>query len=93
MYTKKDRIRINNGLSRIEDTYRDIYEILAEYPEHQACEGKNGVLPRVSGSALLTDLLKAQQEIISSPLRFNGVAIEDIKRIFADYGIKYEPPF
>lgn len=93
MYTKKDRIRINNALSRIEDTYRDIYEILAEYPEHQACEGKNGVLPSVSGSALLTDLLKAQQEIISNPLRFNGVAIEDIKRIFADYGIKYDSPF
>jgi len=52
MYTKKDRISINNALSRIEDTYRDIYEILAEYPEHQACEGKNGVLPRVGGSAL-----------------------------------------
>lgn len=93
MYTKKDRISIDNALNRIEDTYRDIYEILAEYPEHQASDGKNGVLPRVSGSALLTDLLKAQQEIISSPIRFNGVAIEDIKRIFADYGIKYETPF
>lgn len=93
MYTKKDRITVNNALSRIEDTYRDIYEILAEYPEHQQCDGKNGVLPRVSGSALLTDLLKAQQEIISNPRRFNGVAIDDIKRIFADYGIEYKPPF
>ncbi len=45
------------------------------------------------GSFLLADLITAQQEIISSPIRFNGVAIEDIKRIFADYGIKYEPQF
>jgi hypothetical protein len=47
----------------------------------------------VNGSALLKDVLNSQQEIISSPIRFNGVSNEDIKRIFAEHGIKYEQPF
>lgn len=93
MYTEEDRKSINNALSRLEDNYRDIYEILAEYPEHQSCEGKNRVIPRMGGSALLTDLLNTQQEIKSNSLKFNGVATEDIKRIFADYGIKYRSPY
>ena len=50
-------------------------------------------IPIVSGSALLADLLKAQKEIISDPRRFTGVAIEDIKRIFANYGIEYQSTF
>ena len=50
-------------------------------------------LADVNGSALMKELLNSQQEIISSPIRFNGVSNEDIKRIFAEYGIKYEQLF
>ena len=47
----------------------------------------------VVGSALLSDLMKEQQEIISSPIRFNGVHIEKIKQVFEKNGIKYDVGF
>lgn len=47
----------------------------------------------VNGSALLSSLLNKHREIISSPLRFNGVSNEDIIKTFAEHGIKYEQPF
>lgn len=48
---------------------------------------------KLTKESILKDLLKAEREIISSPIRFNGVSMEDIKRIFAEHGIKYEHPF
>lgn len=47
----------------------------------------------VVGSALLSDLMKEQQEIVSSPIRFNGVHIEKIKQVFEKNGIKYDVGF
>ena len=47
----------------------------------------------VVGSALLPDLMKEQQEIVSSPIRFNGVHIEKIKQVFEKNGIKYDVGF
>lgn len=47
----------------------------------------------VVGSALLSDLMKEQQEIVSNPIRFNGVHIEKIKQVFEKNGIKYELGF
>lgn len=47
----------------------------------------------VVGSALLYDLMKEQQEIVSSPIRFNGVHIEKIKQVFEKNGIKYDVGF
>lgn len=44
----------------------------------------------VVGSALLSDLMKEQQEIISSPIRFNGVHIDKVKQVFEKNGIKYD---
>ncbi len=44
-------------------------------------------------NAILSDLLKEQEEIVSSPIRFNGVPIDKIIRVFEKYGVKYEPPF
>lgn len=35
---------------------------------------------------ILVDLKLKQQEIISSPVRFNGVSIADIEEIFEKYG-------
>ena len=42
---------------------------------------------------LLNDMLMNQEEIISSPIRFNGVSIEKLKQIFEKNGVKYESPF
>jgi hypothetical protein len=47
----------------------------------------------VSKRELLNDLLMNQEEVISSPIRFNGVAIEKLKQIFEKNGVKYESPF
>jgi len=47
----------------------------------------------VVGSALLSDLMKEQQEIVSNPIRFNGVHIEKIKQVFEKNGIKYDLGF
>ena len=47
----------------------------------------------VVGSALLSDLMKEQQEIISSPIRFNGVHIDKVKLVFEKNGIKYDVGF
>ena len=48
-------------------------------------------IPR--GKQLLKELLDEQQEVISSPIRFNGVHIEKIKQVFAKYGIRIEQEF
>lgn len=47
----------------------------------------------VIGSALLSDLMKEHQEVISNPIRFTGVHIEKIKQVFEKYGIKYDTGF
>lgn len=47
----------------------------------------------VVGSALLSDLMKEQQEIVSNPIRFNGLHIEKIKQVFEKNGIKYDMGF
>jgi hypothetical protein len=38
-------------------------------------------------------MLINQEEVISSPIRFNGVAIEKLKQIFENNGVKYESLF
>jgi len=45
------------------------------------------------GKQLLKEILDEQQEVISSPIRFNGVHIEKIKQIFEKYGIVLEQEF
>jgi hypothetical protein len=47
----------------------------------------------VSKLELLNDMLMNQEEVISSPIRFNGVSIEKLKQIFEKNGVKYESPF
>lgn len=54
---------------------------------------KKCFIPNVVGSALLSDLMKEQQEIVSNPIRFNGVHIEKIKQVFEKNGIKYDLGF
>ncbi len=50
-----------------------------------------------SGSSLLNQCLNEQEEIISSPIRFNGVHINKLKQVFLKNGIEadekhYHPP-
>jgi len=47
----------------------------------------------VVGSDLLHDLLTHEEEIISSPLRFNGVHVAKIKQVFERHGIPYNSSF
>jgi hypothetical protein len=42
---------------------------------------------------MLNDMIMQQEEIVSSPIRFNGVHIEKIKKIFKNNGTEYQPPF
>lgn len=42
----------------------------------------------VSGSSLLNQCLSEQEEIISSPIRFNGVHINKLKQVFLKNGIE-----
>ena len=42
---------------------------------------------------LLEQLMKEQQEVISSPIRFNGVHVEKIKQVFDKLGVKYDLNF
>jgi hypothetical protein len=46
-----------------------------------------------SANLLLIDILKEQQEVISSPIRFNGVSVAAIRRVFEKRGIRYDLPF
>lgn len=49
--------------------------------------------PNIDLNKLLTKLLSNQEEIISSPIRFNGVHINKIIKIFEDHGIKITNDF
>jgi len=42
----------------------------------------------VSGNSILKQCLNEQQEIISSPIRFNGVHITKLKQVFLKNGIE-----
>ncbi len=42
---------------------------------------------------MLNDMIMQQEEIVSSPIRFNGVHIENIKKIFKNNGTEYQSPF
>lgn len=54
---------------------------------------KNPTLEKERKQKLLNEILWCSKEVISTPLRGEWVAVADIKRIFAKYGIKYESPF
>ena len=55
---------------------------------------KQLLIQRVSGSALLNDLIKEGEEVIAiNGLRFTGTHEEKIKQVFDKHGIKYESQF
>lgn len=48
---------------------------------------------REIGLEIILDLLAYQEEIINSPIRFNGVHNNNIMLVFKSYGIESKEPF
>lgn len=46
-----------------------------------------------NNNQILQDLLNEQEEIIMSPIRFNGVHVQKIKEVFSKYGVEFEQGF
>lgn len=67
--------------------YPYIEEAMEIYANTQSIEIK------AKQEKLLYDLLNSQQEIISSPIRFNGVHVDHIKQLFARNGIQVDLNF
>ena len=76
---------------------REIWEILKALDEKKitAIEAHKKIcdLYIISSSSLLDQCLNEQEEIISSPIRFNGVHINKIKQVFLKNGIESENIF
>ena len=75
----------------ISDMEREIWEIVKALDENKltAIEAHKKLcgLYIVSGSSLLNQCLNEQQEIVNSPIRFNGVHIDKLKQVFLKNGI------
>ena len=76
-----------------EEIEKLLFETELPSKECEALTQKLLCLYSVSKRELLNDMLMNQDEIISSPIRFNGVSIEKLKQIFEKNGVKYESPF
>ena len=81
------------------NTLKDKLAQLFNHLEHQGdnqgsamCEDLINSLDSL-GNNLLTELMMEQQEIISSPIRFNGVSVQKIKQIFERHGITFDIGF
>ena len=70
---------------------REIWEIVKALNENKltAIEAHKKLcgLYTDRGSSLLNQCLKEQEEIISSPIRFNGVHINKLEQVFLKNGI------
>ena len=62
--------------------------------EQQTNDKATELIPVVSGSALLNEIIDAREEIIkTNGIRFVGIHENKVKQVFAKYGIKYITPF
>lgn len=43
--------------------------------------------------AILAEIMEHEEEVISSPIRFNGVHVNKIKQVFVEHGVKFEIGF
>lgn len=100
-YISKLRVTYEINTGKPHENYEMPYRYTNEYVqwlEEQLVSGpekstSNCNITLVSGSALLTNLLNKQREIISDPRRFNGIDVDDVKQTFAKYGVDYKDPF
>jgi Cu2+-containing amine oxidase len=71
---------------------REIWEIVKALDENKltAIEAHKHLcgLYIVSGISLLNQCLKEQEEIVNSPIRFNGIHINKLKQVFLKNGIE-----
>lgn len=74
------------------DMEREIWEVIKALDEKKltAIEAHKKIcdLYIISGSSLLNQCLKEQEEIVSSPIRFNGIHINKLKQVFLKNGIE-----
>lgn len=73
---------------------REIWEIVKALDEKkltviQAHQKLCGLYSAV-GSSLLNQCLKEREEVISSPIRFDGVHVNRLKQVFLKNGIELE---
>ena len=54
---------------------------------------KNCSIHDVNKKQILQDLLNEKEEVIMSPIRFNGVHVQKIKQVFSKYGVEFEQQF
>lgn len=73
---------------KMKTTFISLSAVKNRVSENNSHESSGLHLADVVGSALLNDLLNNQEEIISSPIRFNGVHVNRIVSCFEKYGIK-----
>ena len=75
---------------------REIWEIIKKLNENKLttieAHKKLCALHIDNGSSLLNQCLNEQEEIISSPIRFNGVHINKLKQVFLRNGIEAKDP-
>jgi hypothetical protein len=81
---------INNTGSMFMPSRNDVSN---SYRQEAFIEGANWQSKNKDMTSLLQDLLKHEKEIVSSPIRFNGVHVEDIKKVFKEYGVEIKVPF
>jgi hypothetical protein len=78
----------------IKDEIEDIlYATDLKHSEVERLTEKLFNLHSVMQSYILSDMMMQQEEIVSNPIRFNGVHIENIKKIFKNNGTEYKSPF
>jgi hypothetical protein len=70
--------------SVVVDTQKVFNEFLAERKREK--DLKANLIKTDEKMIILKDLLRYEKEIISSPIRFNGVSVEHIRQVFARYG-------
>jgi hypothetical protein len=87
-------VNVNFEAMNIRDEIEDIlYATDLKPREIERLTEKLLNLHSVMQSYMLSDMMMHQEEIISNPIRFNGVHIENIKKIFKNNGTEYKPPF
>lgn len=73
---------------------REIWEIIKALDDYKitSIEAHKLIcdLHIISSTSLLNQCLKEQEEIISSPIRFNGVHVNKIKQVFLKHGIEVD---
>ena len=83
---------LDEEIKRLESFKNPIYEHVKQLKEYKAIKEALSIHDGINNQ-ILQDLLKEQEEVIMSPIRFNGVHVEKIKQVFKKYGVEFEQQF